>query len=643
MKTKFHQNVNHFLNVNMILLPPHRLLAETNRWAFRSLYALGVMVALMGSTERASAAGAIVPFTTYEAESGTPGGGASVVILTPPLSGNGQAVLESSGGAYVALTTTGHSVTWTNNTGQNITALNVRVHIPDAPAGGGITSTLNLYVNGVFRQAVNVNSKQTYLYGDDNRNKNPAAGNPTRIWDEYPFFVTGAAIAPGSTIKFQKDAGNSASFYNVDLVDLETPPAPLSQPANSLSITSYGAVANDPTVDNTAAIQNCMNAAQSQGKSVWIPAGTFYMGRSTTNGVYPTGITVAGAGMWYSILYSNPTNPVSGGQMIGGVSCTLKNFAMDSNSISAGCASASGISGSNWLVDAVWVRHLSLAVWGGGNNGTITNMRVNNTWSDGCNLNNFSGSSTTGSNLTEINNFLRFTGDDALAVNGTESSGYTAINGVTIANNTIVQTAGRIVVYGGNNITIKGNLCQDILQNDGIQVGYHQQTASIKNVMVVSNGPLLRCKANGHWPGHTFNANSPLEIEIEAALATRDAIPAIEIIKNGWVERAVPFEEWKRTGKLGKVKFTESGWFLVRAIADNPTTFRFASTAPFYVEIGDRKRLISRESAQFFLDWVHERMGRVKLEDETQRDEVLAHHRMAEKFWQEKVENANAR
>ncbi len=157
----------------------------------------------------------------------------------------------------------------------------------------------------------------------------------------------------------------------------------------------------------------------------------------------------------------------------------------------------------------------------------------------------------------------------------------------------------------------------------------------------VSNGPLLRCKVNGQWPGHVFKANAPLEIEIEATLATRDPISAIEIIKNGRVERAVPFEEWKRTGKLGKVKFTESGWFLVRAIADSPKTFRFASTAPFYVEIGEHPRLISRESARFFLDWVRERIGRIKLDDPTQREEVLAYHRMAEKFWQEKVASTN--
>ena len=157
----------------------------------------------------------------------------------------------------------------------------------------------------------------------------------------------------------------------------------------------------------------------------------------------------------------------------------------------------------------------------------------------------------------------------------------------------------------------------------------------------VSNGPLLRCKANGQWPGHVFKSESRLEIEIEAAITSRDPISTIEIIKNGRVERAVPFEEWQRTGKLGTVAFTGSGWFLIRAISDNPKTFRFASTAPFYVEIGDRARLVSRESTQFFLDWVRERMGRIKLDDPAQREEVLLHHRMAEKFWQEKVANAN--
>ena len=83
----------------------------------------------------------------------------------------------------------------------------------------------------------------------------------------------------------------------------------------------------------------------------------------------------------------------------------------------------------------------------------------------------------------------------------------------------------------------------------------------------VSNGPLLRCRANGRFPGYVFKS------------------------------------EWKRTGSLGTIGFKESGWFLVRAIAAVPSTFRFASTGPFYVEIGSTPARVSRTSAQFFLGW----------------------------------------
>jgi hypothetical protein len=440
------------------------------------------------------AVGASVPWTEYEAETGTLGDGASIVSMVLPLSNpsNTEPTREASGAAYVQLTGTGQSVTWTNNSGQSVTFLNIRIQIPDAPTGGGITSTLDLYVNGTLRQAINVNSQQTYTYGGSNTDKNPADGGPTHVWDEYRFFVTGAAIAPGSTITLQKDAANTASFYNIDLIDLETPPAALTQPANSLSVTSYGAVANNASVDNTTAIANCATAAQSAGKSVWIPAGTFYMGHSTDSGIVPTNITVSGAGMWYTTLYYNPTNPLSGGNVVGGTSYTLENLAIDSNAVSAGCASATGISGSNWMINSIWVEHMSLAVWAAGNTGTIENIRVNGTWSDGINLNNFAGASTTGSNLTATNNFIRGTGDDAIAVNGTDATGETPMNNIQITNNTIVETAGRIVVYAGRNILIQNNLAHDVIGNDGIQVGYFQQTGSVLNVLVQGN-TLLRC------------------------------------------------------------------------------------------------------------------------------------------------------
>jgi hypothetical protein len=160
----------------------------------------------------------------------------------------------------------------------------------------------------------------------------------------------------------------------------------------------------------------------------------------------------------------------------------------------------------------------------------------------------------------------------------------------------------------------------------------------------VSNGPLLRCRANGQLPGHVFKvqAGQVPEINLDASLDSRDAISSIEVIQNGRAVRTVSHSEWKRTGSLGKLNVEESGWFLIRAIADVPGTFRFASTGPFYVEIGSVQRRISRTSAQFFLDWVRERVQQIKLDDPRQQDEVLQPHRAAERFWQEKLTQANA-
>lgn len=159
----------------------------------------------------------------------------------------------------------------------------------------------------------------------------------------------------------------------------------------------------------------------------------------------------------------------------------------------------------------------------------------------------------------------------------------------------------------------------------------------------VTNGPLLRVTADGRLPGHVFTApqDKEVRIEIKAQLTSRDPIRVLEIIKNGHVEAKVPFAQWRKTGSLGTLTFRKSGWFLVRVIADYPATFRFASTGPYYVEIGATKNPIRKASAQFFLNWVREREKRIKLEDRKQLEEVLQHHQAAEKFWQDRVAAAD--
>jgi hypothetical protein len=160
----------------------------------------------------------------------------------------------------------------------------------------------------------------------------------------------------------------------------------------------------------------------------------------------------------------------------------------------------------------------------------------------------------------------------------------------------------------------------------------------------VTNGPLLHVRANGHLPGHVFTSPSgkAVDVKLQVALTTREPVRAVEVIKNGRIERSVAYAEWLRSGTLGGLRFRESGWFLVRVVTTNPKTFRFASTGPFYVEVGRSPRRVSKASARFFLDWVEERIRRVKLADAGQRAEVLRYHEEARRFWERVVAKANA-
>ena len=160
----------------------------------------------------------------------------------------------------------------------------------------------------------------------------------------------------------------------------------------------------------------------------------------------------------------------------------------------------------------------------------------------------------------------------------------------------------------------------------------------------VTNGPLLRPDVEGHKPGHVFTARKGQEIglQIDLSLDSCDPIRCIEIVKNGIVERTVSGDGFGKGGRLGTLHFDRSGWFLVRAIADVPHTFRFASTAPYYVEIGENKRYLSRRSIRFFLDWLDERVQRIRIEDAKKHRQVLDYHRQARQFWQERLEVANA-
>jgi hypothetical protein len=162
---------------------------------------------------------------------------------------------------------------------------------------------------------------------------------------------------------------------------------------------------------------------------------------------------------------------------------------------------------------------------------------------------------------------------------------------------------------------------------------------------LVTNGPLVVCRAGGELPGHVFKTEEPvLTLPLQLALTSRDPVRGVEVIHNGAVIQTVGVGDATSHDLTAELKLEASGWFLVRAIAENDETFRFGSTGPFYVEIGAARESISRRSCEFFQQWVLERIARVRenLPDEDQRRAVLAYHEEALAFWRARADRATA-
>lgn len=162
--------------------------------------------------------------------------------------------------------------------------------------------------------------------------------------------------------------------------------------------------------------------------------------------------------------------------------------------------------------------------------------------------------------------------------------------------------------------------------------------------VMFTNGPLIIPAVNGKAPGHVFRADAGETVSLTPRLTlhAREKVNYLEFIKDGKSVEEIRLDDWvKAKGKLPPMEFSESGWFIIRAVTNVGETYRYASTAPYYIEIGEQPR-ISRESAQYFLDWVHDRAKHLKTTNDPHREALLPHLRTARDFWQERVDNANA-
>ena len=185
--------------------------------------------------------GATVPWTTYEAENMTISGG---TILSSYAANNVAG--ESSGRQCVQLSGTGQYVEFTAQTNAN--SIVVRYSVPDTSGGGGADYTISLWIynaNTTNIMELPVTSKYSWLYGSYGNglpawSNTPSSGSPRNFYDEV--HTNGLSINPGDKVRLQVGTNDTASFYDIDLVDLENVAPPLTQPAGYVSVvTQWGA------------------------------------------------------------------------------------------------------------------------------------------------------------------------------------------------------------------------------------------------------------------------------------------------------------------------------------------------------------------------------------------------------------------
>lgn len=428
-----------------------------------------------------AARGATLSYQEYEAEDGS-----TNAVVSGPSRDYRSIEAQSSGRKLVTLNRTGDYVSWV--AAQAANALVLRYSLPDAPAGGGIDRTLSLYVNDVKVRSLKLTSRYAWNYGDFPYSDDPARGQATHFYDESHF--SGLEIPKGARLRLQKDGDDSASYYKIDLVDLEQIDAPQTMPANFVDIRDYGAQADDE-VDDMAAMTKAIAAARAAGKGVWVPAGRFILsGRPELNAVQ-----VRGAGMWYSELHG-----INGkGGFIGrGNNITVTDLLLSSDSVQRKDAEDSpgleGDFGVGSLIQNVWVEHMKVGAWlGSGNDGLyLVNCRMRDTWADGIN---FSGGLR---NSTASHFSLRNNGDDAMAM----WSQNTANVNNTFRFNTaqVPLLANAYAIYGGESNRLLDNIGADtVVSAAGIAISTRFNAQPFAGVTEVRRNTLNR--TGGYDPG----------------------------------------------------------------------------------------------------------------------------------------------
>jgi len=134
----------------------------------------------------------------------------------------------------------------------------------------------------------------------------------------------------------------------------------------------------------------------------------------------------------------------------------------------------------------------------------------------------------------------------------------------------------------------------------------------------VTTGPMLLGKADGQWPGVSFQiAGQSKEHELECTVLSEQPLESIELIVNGEVTRR--FEPQNASAKAGSFENRVStwlspkttSWVAWRCFEKRPgNRFRFAHTGPWYFEVPGQPLRPRKAEAEWLVSRVKEEIAR---------------------------------
>jgi hypothetical protein len=384
-----------------------------------------------------------------------------------------KAVTLDAQGEYVEFTLT-----------QPANSLVLRYSLPDSADGKGIDAPLSLYVNGQKSKDLQLTSRYGWYYGGYPYSNNPGDGNAHHFYDDVRTLLPD--LPAGTKVRVQVDAGDNVPSYTVDLADFEQVAPAGAQPSGSLSITDYGADATGAT-EASDAIDATIAAAKAQGRTVWIPRGTF----KVTRHIVVDQVTVKGAGPWYSVLSGKGVGVYGKWAPDLSTGVHLADFAIwgdtternDSDQVNG----IGGTLGGGSTIDDLWIEHTKVGMWFDGpfDGLTISNCRLRDFTADGLNFH--KGITNSVVQGTHVRN----SGDDGLAMWAESATD----SGDTFRNNTveIPVLANGIAVYGGKDISVTDNLVKDtVTQGGGIHVGNRFSAVPVAGTITLARNRTVR-------------------------------------------------------------------------------------------------------------------------------------------------------